>query len=87
MHIHLGAGRLPCQQMDGFKDRFEFFFFSYDHWCCVLSTQRQAEEKAKKKLAQKRQEELDHKRKLEEEARKKKIQAVRPCSFDSVLLL
>lgn len=44
--------------------------------------QRQAEEKAKKKVALKRQEELEQKRKLEDEARKKKIQqAVRQCAF------
>lgn len=54
--------------------------------CCLildicLSTQRLAEEKAKKKVAMKRQEELEQKKKLEEEAKRKKIQqAVRQCS-------
>lgn len=41
-----------------------------------------ADEKAKKKLAMKRQEELEQKKKLEEEAKRKKIQqAVRLCSY------
>ena len=39
-----------------------------------LFLQRLAEEKAKKKVAMKRQEELELKKKLEEEAKKKKIQ-------------
>lgn len=39
-----------------------------------ISMQRHAEEKAKKKVALKRQEELELKKKLEEEAKKKKIQ-------------
>lgn len=44
--------------------------------------QRVAEEKAKKKLAIKRQEELEQKKKIEEEAKRKKIQqAVRLCSY------
>lgn len=54
-------------------------FVSYLTMC--LFVQRLAEEKAKKKVALKRQEELEQKR-LEEEARKKKIQqAVRQCSL------
>ncbi len=44
--------------------------------------QRLAEEKAKKKVAIKRQEELELKKKVEEEAKKKKIQqAVRRCFY------